>query len=122
MAGVLIVMAFAGLVAVAIGLVRLMYIDSKDEREDLEDLADGDMIEVGTYAWAVRQLEEGLKVRRRLWMDMRSQGDGQYIDYITRNLLEKRDVVRYCRAGSVEFIPYMVFECDIVATDWEIVA
>ena len=122
MAGVLIVMAFAGLVAVAIGLVRLMYIDSKDEREDSEDLADGDMIEVGTYAWAVRQLEEGLKVRRRLWMDMRSQGDGQYIDYITRNLLEKRDVVRYCGARSVEFIPYMVFECDVVATDWEIVA
>jgi len=142
MGSFLMITALVLICAVSSGIAYEAYLRKKeDAEEDLQEaeaddvfcdpgapiiIENRDLLVVGTYAWAVRQLEEGKKVRRHVWVAMRESIGELYIEYVTRNLLEKKDVVKFCRVAgsdiSVEFIPYMVFECDVRATDWELVA
>ena len=132
MGSFLIISAIVLIIIVLIGIARLIYCDRSDECEcehtynasgGIDILPkETDFYEIGSYTWAVKQLEEGKKVRRKWWVTMRTGNSDVYIEYVTRNLLEKKDVVKFCRGTSEEFIPYMAFSLDVRANDWELVA
>ncbi len=102
--------------------------DTYDGSGDVSDISgdeavSGEMVLVGSYAWAVSQLEEGLKVRREAWDEphvSEDTGEKVMLYYVYReNGVDTVSYMRKTPAGAAfGYKSWTGFACDVAANDW----
>jgi len=71
-------------------------------------------MESNGIGWAVKQLQDGLKVTRRGW-----NGPGQYLELVEPGFTWLPYVV--IRTVQGKYVPWLCSQTDLLAMDWEVV-
>ena len=101
---------------------ELVELKAKAECE-IPEFWEGEPIK-GSYAWAVKKLEDGEDVRRRAWDKPRTDGDNNEITLLYVDRDDEADYVCYIWQGpngvAVGRKRWVSFLEDVSARDWEV--